>query len=215
MNTCRARSSLSPSFLKSEMLRQFCHLGSPTPRSRSAPPSAVAAARHSPCTASSGFLSLSTPEPPPLIPPRSCACLQCRVGLSARFLCVRYCVAGTIMRFLPSHFQLRSRCSTLPLFIVLFTASTVAHIHAEDWRDLSVQGYVNDFAKVLSETTVAGVDQMCVEVDQKTKSQIAVVTIKTLAGDTAENFANHLFQKWGGSVTRVQQYVILRKAYGT
>ena len=37
----------------------------------------------------------------------------------------------------------------------------------------------------------------CTEVDQKAKAQIAVVTIKTLEGDTAEDFANHLFKKWG------------------
>ena len=35
------------------------------------------------------------------------------------------------------------------------------------------------------------------EVDQKAKAQIAVVTIKSLEGDAAEDFANHIFQKWG------------------
>jgi uncharacterized protein len=34
-------------------------------------------------------------------------------------------------------------------------------------------------------------------VDQKAKAQIAVVTVKTLEGDPVEDFANHLFQKWG------------------
>ncbi len=33
--------------------------------------------------------------------------------------------------------------------------------------------------------------------DQKAKAQIAVVTIRSLEGDAAEDFANHLFQKWG------------------
>ena len=38
---------------------------------------------------------------------------------------------------------------------------------------------------------------MCTEVDQKAKAQIAVVTIKTLEDEPVEDFANHLFQKWG------------------
>jgi hypothetical protein len=42
-----------------------------------------------------------------------------------------------------------------------------------------------------------GLTQLSTEVDQKAKAQIAVVTIKTLEGDTVEDFANHLFKKWG------------------
>src|SRR5208337_2538206 len=74
---------------------------------------------------------------------------------------------------------------------------TVANVHAEQWQKLNVEGYVNDFAGVLNPTTVDGLTQLCTEVDQKAKAQIAVVTIKTLEGDPVEDFANHLFKKWG------------------
>jgi len=70
-------------------------------------------------------------------------------------------------------------------------------VHAEQWQKLNVQGYVNDFAGVLNATTVEGLTRLSTEVDQKAKAQIAVVTIKTLEGDTVEDFASHLFQKWG------------------
>ena len=73
----------------------------------------------------------------------------------------------------------------------------VAPVHAEQWQKLNPQGYVNDFAGVLNATTVEGLTRLGTEVDQKAKAQIAVVTIKTLEGDTVEDFANHLFQKWG------------------
>jgi uncharacterized protein len=101
------------------------------------------------------------------------------------------------MRSLPSHFRLRSRCSPFPLLILLLAVIPVATVHAEQWQKLNVQGYVNDFAGVLDATTVDGLTRLSTEVDQKAKAQIAVVTIKTLEGDTAEDFANHLFQKWG------------------
>jgi uncharacterized protein len=101
------------------------------------------------------------------------------------------------MRSLPSHFRLRSRCCPLRLFILLLGVIPVATVHAEQWKKLNPQGYVNDFAGVLSATTVQKLTEVSTEVDQKAKAQIAVVTIKSLEGDAVEDFANHLFQKWG------------------
>jgi tetratricopeptide (TPR) repeat protein len=59
------------------------------------------------------------------------------------------------------------------------------------------QGYVKDFAGALNTTTVERLSGVSAEVDQKAKAQIALVTIRTLEGDSVEDFANHLFQKWG------------------
>ena len=101
------------------------------------------------------------------------------------------------MRFLPSHFKLRSHCSLLAIFILFLIVTPVVPVHAEQWQKLNPQGYVNDFAGVLNATTVEGLTRLSTEVDQKAKAQIAVVTVKTLEGDTVEDFANHLFQKWG------------------
>jgi uncharacterized protein len=98
------------------------------------------------------------------------------------------------MRSLPIHFKLRFLCSPVAIFILLVT---VGPVRAEQWQKLNPQGYVNDFAGVLSATTVEGLTQLSTEVDQKAKAQIAVVTIKTLEGNPVEDFANHLFQKWG------------------
>ena len=92
---------------------------------------------------------------------------------------------------------MRSCSYPFPLFILLLAVIPVATAHAEQWQKLNPQGYVNDFAGVLNATTVEKLTQVSTEVDQKAKAQIAVVTIKTLEGDTVEDFANHLFQKWG------------------
>jgi uncharacterized protein len=68
---------------------------------------------------------------------------------------------------------------------------------AEKLEDLKPQGYVNDFAGVLSAGTQARLAALCGEVDQKTKAQIAVVTIHNLEGYSIEDFANRLYQRWG------------------
>lgn len=58
-------------------------------------------------------------------------------------------------------------------------------------------GYVNDFAGVLSPSTIQNVDALCEQVDHKAKAQIAVVTIKTLdGGQSIEEFATALEDKW-------------------
>ena len=102
------------------------------------------------------------------------------------------------MRSLLTHFRLHSGFSPFAIFILLFlTVIPAAPAHAEQWQKLNVQGYVNDFAGVLDPATVEGLTRLCTEVDQKAKAQIAVVTIKSLDGDAVEDFANHLFQKWG------------------
>jgi uncharacterized protein len=73
----------------------------------------------------------------------------------------------------------------------------VVAAHAEQWQQLDAHGYINDFAGVLDAATVEELTRLCGEVDQKAKAQIAVVTIKSFEGDSTEDFANHLFQKWG------------------
>src|SRR5208282_4673990 len=104
---------------------------------------------------------------------------------------------GELMPPLPSYFKVRSRCCPFLLFMLLLAVIPAAPVHAEQWKNLNPQGYVNDFAGVLNATTVGKLIEVSTEVDQKAKAQIAVVTIKTLEGDAEEDFANHLFQKWG------------------
>jgi len=83
--------------------------------------------------------------------------------------------------------------------LILFSLAFVPAVatHAEKWQQLDAHGYINDFASVLDAATVEELTRLCGEVDQKAKAQIGVVTIKTLEGDSGEDFANHLFQKWG------------------
>ena len=92
---------------------------------------------------------------------------------------------------------MRSHCCPFLLLILFVAVIPAATVHAEQWKNLNPQGYVNDFAGVLNAATVKKLTEVSTEVDQKAKAQIAVVTVKTLEGDTVEDFANHLFQKWG------------------
>ena len=118
------------------------------------------------------------------------------------------------MRSSPSHFKLRFRCSRFALFILLLAVIPAATVHAEQWQKLNAQGYVNDFAGVLNLTTAQGLMRLCTEVDQKAKAQIALVTIRSLDGDPVEDFANHLFKKWGVGYRGTDRGVMVLLAVG-
>jgi uncharacterized protein len=68
---------------------------------------------------------------------------------------------------------------------------------AEKVAQLKPTDYVNDFAHVLDSNTIAQLDNICQQVDQKAHAQIAVVTINSLDGDSVEDYAVALFKQWG------------------
>jgi len=70
-------------------------------------------------------------------------------------------------------------------------------LRAEPVSQLHPSNYVNDFAHVLSEQTVSGLNDVCQQLDQKAHAQVAVVTINSLDGSDIESYAVDLFKQWG------------------
>ena len=58
-------------------------------------------------------------------------------------------------------------------------------------------GRVNDFANVIDPATEAEINARLDQLEQKTSSEIAVVTIESLEGVSVEEYANRLFKEWG------------------
>jgi uncharacterized protein len=59
------------------------------------------------------------------------------------------------------------------------------------------QGWVSDFAGILSDQTKAQITSLLDETEKSTGAEIAVVTIPSLEGITVEDYAVKLFKKWG------------------
>jgi uncharacterized protein len=70
-------------------------------------------------------------------------------------------------------------------------------LRAEPVSQLRPTDYVNDFAHVLDADTIAQLDNICQQIDQKAHAQIAVVTINSLDGSDIESYAVDLYKKWG------------------
>lgn len=83
----------------------------------------------------------------------------------------------------------------LPLLLLLLICVHAAR--AEQVKNLKPQGYVNDFAGVLSAQAKDKLTALCAEVQEKTKAQIAIVTISSLEGQPLEQFSIDLATAWG------------------
>jgi uncharacterized protein len=70
-------------------------------------------------------------------------------------------------------------------------------LRAEPISQLKPTDYVNDFAHVLDQNTIAQLDNICQQIDQQAHAQIAVVTIKSLDGSDIVSYSVSLYQKWG------------------
>jgi uncharacterized protein len=79
---------------------------------------------------------------------------------------------------------------------LLFALATLC-VHAEPVASLHPTNYVNDFAGVLDASTVAQLNDLCKQVDEKAHAQISVVTVKSLDGQDVFNYAVALYQAWG------------------
>ena len=66
---------------------------------------------------------------------------------------------------------------------------------AADWP--RPNGPVADYAKVIPQDYKTGIDGVARELLQKTGAALVVATLPSLDGDTIENTAVNLFQKWG------------------
>jgi uncharacterized protein len=63
--------------------------------------------------------------------------------------------------------------------------------------NLKYRGYVNDFAGVIDPQSEQQIARLATVLDQKTRAQIAVVTVNSLGDEPIDDFANRLFQAWG------------------
>ncbi len=61
----------------------------------------------------------------------------------------------------------------------------------------SPSGYVNDFAGVIGPQDQQVINALAAELESKTTSQIAVVTVQSTGDESIEEYAVKLFQKWG------------------
>lgn len=83
--------------------------------------------------------------------------------------------------------------------IVLLVSSICVIASTCSWAAIPAkpQGWVSDFAGIMSDMTKSQIDTLFAEVKKSTGAEIAVVTVPSLEGMSVEEYAVRLFEKWG------------------
>jgi len=88
----------------------------------------------------------------------------------------------------------------MKILLILITICFVNPIritYAEPLDSLKPAGWVSDFASVLDPVSSQRINGLINEIEKKTSAEIAVVTVRNLEGDSVEDYAVRLFEKWG------------------
>ena len=97
----------------------------------------------------------------------------------------------------------------LPIFVCLVLFFVARAAAAETPKDIHPTGYVTDSAGVIASDAKARMEALCLEVEEKTSAQMAVVTVHSLNGQTVEDFAADLYKQLGVGSKRDSRGVLL------
>jgi uncharacterized protein len=94
------------------------------------------------------------------------------------------------------------------VFLFLFFASVLA-ASAEKIKDIHPTGYVTDLAHVINADTKTRLESLCLELEQKTGAQMAIVTVLSLEDETVEQYGNELYKQLGVGSKKESRGVLL------
>lgn len=81
------------------------------------------------------------------------------------------------------------------MFLAVLAVACCAR--AENIQNIRPTGYVTDLAGVIAPDTKTRLEILCAELEQKAGAQMAIVTVKSLDGESVENYALDLFKQLG------------------
>jgi uncharacterized protein len=82
----------------------------------------------------------------------------------------------------------------IPIIFSLVILPIIAFAYTSPGRP---QGFVSDYAKVISSTAVSSIENQLQSLKNLTGVEVAVVTIPSLQNETIETYAVKLFEEWG------------------
>jgi uncharacterized protein len=103
------------------------------------------------------------------------------------------------------------RSSYFSRIAVLLCAASLGLVvaRAEDIKSIHPTGYVTDLAGVINAEKKASLEALCTELEQKTGAQLAIVTVRSLEGESVETYAVDLFKHLGVGSKKDNRGVLL------
>ncbi|MBZ5551326.1 MAG: TPM domain-containing protein [Acidobacteriia bacterium] len=85
----------------------------------------------------------------------------------------------------------------LSILLLLAGALLVPVIQHAAQIPLKPQGYVSDFANMLSPTARQQIEQLAVQLEREQRTELAVVTVPSIGDRAVQDYATDLFAQWG------------------
>lgn len=82
------------------------------------------------------------------------------------------------------------------LFLIFFAVLIPIPLAAEK-IPLKPQGYVSDFAQMMSPSTRQQIEQLAIQLNTEHQTELAVVTVPSIGNRSMEDYATNLFAEWG------------------
>jgi uncharacterized protein len=95
------------------------------------------------------------------------------------------------------------------LRVLCLVLCVISVTHAEDIKQIRPTGYVTDLAGIIKPQAKAQLEAMALELEQKTGSQMAIVTVKSLNGNEIQPYGNDLFKQLGVGQKKQDNGVLL------
>ena len=114
------------------------------------------------------------------------------------------------MPFAPSkRISLPARILAAHFLLIFFVFACALAASAENIKDIHPTGYVTDLAHVLTPDAKTRLENLCLELEQKTGAQMAIVTVNSLQGETVEQYGNELYKQLGVGSKKDSRGVLL------
>jgi uncharacterized protein len=104
---------------------------------------------------------------------------------------------------------MKKRTSALKFCLAFVLLCAVGFARGEDVNKIQPTGYVIDLAGVIKPDTKAQLEAMCLELEQKTGAQLAIVTVKSLDGNSIEQYASDLYKHLGIGAKKDDRGILL------
>ncbi len=102
------------------------------------------------------------------------------------------------MPFAPSRRISASARILVPRSLLIFFVFAFGLVaRGEKIQDVHPTSYVTDLAHIIASESKVRLENLCTELEQKTGAQMAIVTVRSLEGETVEQYSNELFKQLG------------------
>ncbi|MGC1617188.1 MAG: TPM domain-containing protein [Candidatus Acidiferrum sp.] len=114
------------------------------------------------------------------------------------------------MPFAPSkRISIPARILASHFLLIFFVFACALAASAENIKDIHPTSYVTDLAHVITPDSKTRLENLCLELEQKTGAQMAIVTVNSLQDETVEQYGNDLYKQLGVGSKKDNRGVLL------